>query len=142
MVSQTIVIDQYVIDVLMRDLVSHDRTPSAFLVYLHLWGETERSGKPGVKASHQTVADCTGLSKSAVQKGIRPQTAARAQRLRHRDSRISRAETVAQVDYCSVTVRPVFAASRAAERISVTMTLFSSDESPEGLIRPRVTATR
>jgi hypothetical protein len=70
-VLKTIVLDQYVIDVLMRDLVSHDRTPSAFLVYLHLWGETERLGKPGVKASHQTVADCTGLSKSAVQKGIR-----------------------------------------------------------------------
>jgi len=60
-----------VIDVLMRDLVGHDRTPSAFLVYLHFWGETERAGKLGVKASHQTVADCTGLSKSAVQKGIR-----------------------------------------------------------------------
>ncbi|MGA7239921.1 MAG: hypothetical protein WBY44_29845 [Bryobacteraceae bacterium] len=68
---ETIVIDRYVIDVLMRDLVSHDRAPSAFLVYLHLWAETERLGKPGVKASHTSVADCTGLSKSAVQKSIR-----------------------------------------------------------------------
>jgi hypothetical protein len=70
-VSKTIAIDQYVIDVLMRDLVSHDRAPSAFLVYLHLWRETEKLGKPGIKASHQTIADCTGLSKSAVQIGVR-----------------------------------------------------------------------
>jgi hypothetical protein len=70
-VYKAIVIDQYVIDVLMRDLVCHDRTPSAFLVYLHLWGETEKLGKPGVRASHQTIADCTGLSKSAVQLGVR-----------------------------------------------------------------------
>jgi hypothetical protein len=55
----------------MRDLVSHDRTPSAFLIYLHLWGESERLGSPTVGSSYQTMADCTGLSKSAVQKGIR-----------------------------------------------------------------------
>jgi hypothetical protein len=55
----------------MRDLVNHDRTPSAFLVYLHLWGETERTGATAVKASHQAMAESTGLSKSAVQKGVR-----------------------------------------------------------------------
>jgi hypothetical protein len=60
-----------VLEVLMRDLVSHDRTPSAFLVYLHLWGETERLGKPAIRTSHQEMAESTGLSKSAVQKGIR-----------------------------------------------------------------------
>ena len=70
-VRETIEVDRYVIDVLMRDLVGHDRVPSAFLVYLHLWGETERLEKPAVKASHQSMAECTGLSKSAVQKGIR-----------------------------------------------------------------------
>ena|SRR5271157_1646233 len=66
-----IAIDEYVISVLMRDLVGHDRCPSAFLVYLHLWGECERQAKPSVQASHQTMAEATGLSKSAVQKGIR-----------------------------------------------------------------------
>src|ERR1041385_7594092 len=33
-------LDRYVIDVLMRDLVGHDHTPSAFLVYLWLWART------------------------------------------------------------------------------------------------------
>ena len=55
----------------MRDLVGHDRVPSAFLVYLHLWGESERLGKMAVRTSHQMMAESTGLSKSAVQKGIR-----------------------------------------------------------------------
>jgi len=66
-----IVLDDYVLAVLMRDLVGHDRIPSAFLVYLHLWGESHRQSKAGVRASHQMVAEATGLSKSAVQKGIR-----------------------------------------------------------------------
>jgi hypothetical protein len=60
-----------VIETLMRDLVCHDRTPSAFLVYLHLWGEMERQARPSIKTSHQAMAECTGLSKSAVQKGVR-----------------------------------------------------------------------
>ncbi|MCU1232961.1 MAG: hypothetical protein JWP63_928 [Candidatus Solibacter sp.] len=66
-----IALDDYVIEVLMRDLVGHDRMPSAFLVYLHLWAEAERQRKPAVAASHQTIAEATGLSKSAVQKGVR-----------------------------------------------------------------------
>ena len=39
-------------------------------------------------------------------------------------------------------VRPVRADSRAASRISITMTLFSSDERPEGLNLPRATPAR
>ena len=66
-----VVIDDYVIDVLMRDLVGHDRSPSAFLVYLHLWSESEGRQKSAVRVSHQMVAEATGLSKSAVQKGVR-----------------------------------------------------------------------
>ena len=65
-----IAVDEYVVTVLMRDLVGHDRMPSAFLVYLHLWGESERLGKLAVRASHQAMAEATGLSKSATQKGI------------------------------------------------------------------------
>ena len=66
-----IVLDDYVLDVLMRDLVAHDRAPSAFLVYLHLWSESEGRQRSAVSVSHQMIADVTGLSKSAVQKGIR-----------------------------------------------------------------------
>ena len=66
-----IALDDYVIDVLMRDLVGHDRAPSAFLVYLHLWSESEGRQKSAVAVSHQMIAEATGLSKSAVQKGIR-----------------------------------------------------------------------
>ena len=33
-------LDPYVVDTLMPDLVGHDRRPSAFLVYLYLWGRT------------------------------------------------------------------------------------------------------
>ncbi|MEO8592682.1 MAG: helix-turn-helix domain-containing protein [Candidatus Solibacter sp.] len=64
-------IDEYVLDVLMRDLVGHDRAPSAFLVYLHLWAESEGRKRATVKASHQGIAEAIGLSKSAVQKGVR-----------------------------------------------------------------------
>lgn len=70
MVKQ-IEIDEYVIAVLMRDLVGHDRAPSAFLVYLHLWCESQRRTKAAVRTSHRMIAEATGLSKSAVQKGIR-----------------------------------------------------------------------
>ena len=66
-----IAVDYYVIEVLMRDLVGHDRTPSAFLVYLHLWSESEGRQKSEVRASHQNIAEATGLSKSTVQKGVR-----------------------------------------------------------------------
>jgi hypothetical protein len=66
-----IAVDDYVIQVLMRDLVGHDHMPSAFLIYLHLWGESESGRSPAVRASHQMIAEATGLSKSAVQKGVR-----------------------------------------------------------------------
>lgn len=68
---KTIRFDSYVMDVLMPDLVGHDKQPSAFIVYLHLW--TRRAGSPSrkVRASHQTIANETGLSKSAVQAAVR-----------------------------------------------------------------------
>lgn len=55
----------------MRDMAGHDRCPSAFLVYLHLWGECQRRAVNSVPASHQAIAEATGLSKSAVQKAVR-----------------------------------------------------------------------
>ena len=62
-------VDTYVMETLMADLVLHDRQPSAFLVYLHLWYRSRSRGH--VAASHQTIALATGLSKSAVQKAVR-----------------------------------------------------------------------
>jgi DNA-binding GntR family transcriptional regulator len=64
-------IDDYVVDVLMRDLVGHDRLPSAFLVYLHLWSRTLGRRRKTARLSHREVADAVGLSKSAVQTGMR-----------------------------------------------------------------------
>ena len=51
----------------MRDLVGHDRSPSAYLVYLHLWSQTVGRRQKAIRLSHQSIADATGLSKSAVQ---------------------------------------------------------------------------
>jgi hypothetical protein len=64
-------VDEYVFDVLLRDLVGHDRAPSAFLVYLHLWGASKGLADARVPASLQQIAESTGLSKSAVQSGLR-----------------------------------------------------------------------
>jgi DNA-binding MarR family transcriptional regulator len=65
--KQTVPIDDYVIDVLMRDLIGHDQKPSAYLVYLHLYAEAARTNWSPISASVRTIADATGLSKSAVQ---------------------------------------------------------------------------
>lgn len=66
-----IALDPYVVDTLMRDLVRHDRAPSAFLVYLWLWSRTRGSGRSGFGVSLQTLATETGLSKSSVQSALR-----------------------------------------------------------------------
>lgn len=64
-------IDDYAVDVLMRDLVGHDRQPSSFLIYVWLTFETTRTRRERVQVSYQTVADSAGISKSAAQTGIR-----------------------------------------------------------------------
>ncbi len=66
-----IVLDAYVIDTLLPDLVGHDRRPSAFLVYLYLLRLAARSRNDAVVVSLQTIAVRTGLSKAAVQSAIR-----------------------------------------------------------------------
>ena len=68
---QELRIDPYLTDVLMRDLVGHDRAPSAFLVYLWLWRMSRGEGKARIGASLQTIAAQTGLSKSSVQAAVR-----------------------------------------------------------------------
>jgi hypothetical protein len=66
----TVPIDDYVLDVLLRDLVGHDRQPAAFLVYLWLYGRAVRQAWAPVDASLRMIAEETGLSKSAVQQAI------------------------------------------------------------------------
>jgi DNA-binding MarR family transcriptional regulator len=65
--KQTIPIDDYVLDILMRDLIGHDHQPAAYLVYLCLYGQAARNRWKPVVASVRTLSDATGLSKSAIQ---------------------------------------------------------------------------
>ena len=64
-------LDPYVIDVLMPDLVGHDRRPAAFIVYLFLLRHSLRTQRGTVSVSLQMIATRTGLSKSSVQAAIR-----------------------------------------------------------------------
>lgn len=68
---QRVTLDAYVTDVLMPDLVGHDRRPAAFLVYLFLLRHSHRGRRDSVSVSLQAIATRTGLSKSAVQSSIR-----------------------------------------------------------------------
>ena len=62
-------LDDYVVDVLMRDLVGHDRRPAGFLVYLWLAAEQARRDTP-VQISYQELAESVGLSKSSAQSAV------------------------------------------------------------------------
>jgi hypothetical protein len=64
-------LDNYVIDVLMPDLVGHDRRPATFIVYLFLLRAAASSRRDSISISLQTIATKTGLSKSTVQAAIR-----------------------------------------------------------------------
>ena len=66
-----VTLDRYVVDVLMPDLIGHDRRPAAFVVYLFLLGASARMRRDTVAVSLQTIAAKTGLSKSAVQSALR-----------------------------------------------------------------------
>ena len=63
-------IDDYVTDVLMRDLVGHDRRPVSFVVYLWLAAGQARTGQP-MQVSFQELAESVGVSKSAAQAAVR-----------------------------------------------------------------------
>jgi IclR helix-turn-helix domain len=63
--------DDYIFDVLMPDLVGHDKAPSAFMVFLKLWHATGGPNRRGVGLSLATLAADTGLSKSSVQSALR-----------------------------------------------------------------------
>jgi DNA-binding GntR family transcriptional regulator len=66
----TVAVDDYVLDTLMRDLVGHDRRPSAFLVYLHLWRETRGRGRAEAQVALLDIAQDIGLSKRSVQEAL------------------------------------------------------------------------
>lgn len=68
--SERIPLDTYVLDVLMPDLVRHDRRPAAYLVYLYLWRRTD-GGRRKAAASYQMISDGTGLSKRGAQEALR-----------------------------------------------------------------------
>jgi len=54
--KQTIPVDDYVLDVLMRDLIGHDQQPAAYLVYLYLYGQATRMKWKPVTASLRKLA--------------------------------------------------------------------------------------
>ena len=62
-------LDVYVTDVLLRDLVGHDRRPASFLVYLWLTVEQQRRNA-AVQISYQELAECIGVSKSSAQSAV------------------------------------------------------------------------
>jgi hypothetical protein len=64
-------LDRYVVATLMRDLIAHDKKPSAFAVYLYLWSRTHGEARKTVHQSYQQLADATGLSKSGVQLAVK-----------------------------------------------------------------------
>lgn len=63
-------IDPYIIDVLMRDLVAHSHSSTAFLVYLQLYRYTHGAGKENVAMSYSVLAELIGVSKRAVQGAV------------------------------------------------------------------------
>lgn len=62
-------LDDYIFDVLMRDLVGHDRRPVSFLVYLWLAAGQSRQSGP-VQVSYQELAESVGVSKSSAQAAV------------------------------------------------------------------------
>lgn len=63
-------LDEYVTDVLLPDLVGHDRRPVSFLIYLWLSAHATPP-EPIVQISFQELAESVGVSKSAAQSAVR-----------------------------------------------------------------------
>ncbi len=64
----TLALDPYVVDVLLPDLVGHDKSPAAFLVYIYLWRAAGNKGR--VQVSYATMACDTGLSRAGAQRAV------------------------------------------------------------------------
>jgi hypothetical protein len=67
LIPAMLTLDDYVVNVLMRDLVGHDRRPASFLVYLWLAAEQQRQQGQAVTISYQQLAESVGISKSSAQ---------------------------------------------------------------------------
>jgi hypothetical protein len=72
-------LDPYVTDVLLRDLVGHDRRPASFLVYIWFTAEQQKAEQhkyaqqrlaAAVTISYQDLAESIGISKSAAQSAV------------------------------------------------------------------------
>ncbi len=61
-------LDRYAVDILLPDIVGHDRQPTAFLVWLWLSAQADGNGR--VEVGLRGIAEGTGLSKSAVQLAV------------------------------------------------------------------------
>jgi hypothetical protein len=62
-------LDNYVVDVLLRDLIGHDRRPVCFFVYVWLTAEQQKRNGP-VEISYRELAESIGVSKSSVQSAV------------------------------------------------------------------------
>jgi CRP-like cAMP-binding protein len=63
-------VDPYILDTLMRDLVAHSRSSSAFLVYVQLYRHTHGAGRESVAMSHKVLAELIGISRRSVQTSL------------------------------------------------------------------------
>ena len=63
-----ITIDAY--DWLLPDLVGHDRRLASFIIYLYLYRQASQQANWSVRLSHQSIANASGLSRSAVQSAL------------------------------------------------------------------------
>jgi len=70
MIAIAMKVDPYLVDTLMRDLVSHSRSSATFLVSLQLYRHTHGTGRPSVAFSHAVLAESTGLSKRSVRAAL------------------------------------------------------------------------
>lgn len=67
---KVVTLDAYVIDTLLPDLVGHDHSPSAFLVWLVLWRAAHQGDGKTASLSLRAISESCGLSKRAVQNAI------------------------------------------------------------------------
>ena len=72
-------LDPYITDVLLRDLVGHDRRPASFLVYIWFTAEQQNQAQQNqaqqrrnspVAISYQDLAESIGISKSSAQSAV------------------------------------------------------------------------
>ncbi len=94
--ASALTIDPHIVDVLLPDLVGHEKRPSSFVLYLWLYAMTRGVGRKTAFFSYQMLTDRTGLSKRAVQRAV--------SHLRRRQLiRVSRTSATAVPEYAIAT---------------------------------------